>query len=376
MLYWIALLLAAQPPALSPGQVIANVPCIGDPSRSYALYLPSVYTADRAWPVILAFDPRARGHVPVEIYREAAEAYGFVIAGSNDSRNGSSEIARAVAAMSNDVASRITLDPKRIYTAGMSGGARVALGVALSAARPSKGIAGVVASSAGYPDSEPRRSLPFPVFLTAGTEDFNHLEMRLLDRALKTPHFLAVFEGGHTWPSSELAVEAVEWLEIQAMRSGSKAKDEAEIASIFAKRTSRIDLAATDATTFLALQAIVADFEGLSDVTRYAARASVLRRDETVKDAIRKAHDEDDRERRLLVEIKTREAQLAMADQRALALADLRRTWKELRDQADRPDDSAQRRLARRVLAAVAAGTAATDPDYLMLIGPYRSRRR
>ena len=30
-------------------------------------------------------------------------------------------------------------------------------------------IAGVIASSAGYPDSEPRRSLSFPIFSTAGT---------------------------------------------------------------------------------------------------------------------------------------------------------------------------------------------------------------
>ena len=42
--------------------------------------------------------------------------------------------------------------------AGMSGGARVALGVALA----SKDIAGVIASSAGYPDDRVRKALPFP----------------------------------------------------------------------------------------------------------------------------------------------------------------------------------------------------------------------
>jgi hypothetical protein len=62
---------------------------------------------------------------------------------------------------------------------------------------------------------------------TAGTEDFNYIEMRWLDRALTTPHHLAIFEGGHGWPPSDLAGEAIEWLEIQAMRSGRRTADAA-----------------------------------------------------------------------------------------------------------------------------------------------------
>ena len=50
---------------------------------------------------------------------------------------------------------RFNIDRKRIYVAGMSGGSRVALYVALQ----SDSIAGVIASSAGYPDSRPRKTL-------------------------------------------------------------------------------------------------------------------------------------------------------------------------------------------------------------------------
>ena len=46
-------------------------------------------------------------------------------------------------------------------------------------------IAGVIASSAGYPDARPRASVPFAVFGTAGTDDFNYSEMRQLERALQ-----------------------------------------------------------------------------------------------------------------------------------------------------------------------------------------------
>jgi poly(3-hydroxybutyrate) depolymerase len=90
-----------------------------------------------------------------------------------------------------------------VYLAGMSGGARAAMGIALAR----NNIAGVMASSAGYPDSQPRASLPFTVFSTAGTEDFNYLEMRPLDRGLASPHFLAVFQGGHTLPPDDIPLK-------------------------------------------------------------------------------------------------------------------------------------------------------------------------
>src|SRR5262245_3615917 len=130
------------------GQVVPDVKCTADASQSYALYLPSSYSPNREWPVILAFDPGGRGRNGVERYQAAAEKYGYIVAGSNNSRNGSPETGKAVNAMSSDVFSRFNVDTRRIYAAGMSGGARVAFSVALG----SQSIAGVMASSAGYPD--------------------------------------------------------------------------------------------------------------------------------------------------------------------------------------------------------------------------------
>jgi poly(3-hydroxybutyrate) depolymerase len=171
---------------LPAGEIVDPVACANDPAQSYALFLPHAYTQDRTWPVILAFDPGARGRTAVERYQAAADQYGLIVAASNNSRNNSPEIGRAVDAMTNDVMSRFRVDPRRVYVAGMSGGARVAFSVAFGS--PPGRVAGVLASSAGFPDDKPRKTLPFPVFATAGTEDFNHLELRRLDRALTSPH--------------------------------------------------------------------------------------------------------------------------------------------------------------------------------------------
>jgi poly(3-hydroxybutyrate) depolymerase len=145
-------------PELPHGAVIERVECMGDATQTYALYVPSGYSSARRWTVLLAFDPAARGRVMVEKYRAAAEQYGVVVAASNNSRNGPVAISNAAAqAMIRDVSLRFSVDPQRLYLTGLSGGARVAMGIALGG----NNIAGVIASSAGFPDSQPRGRVDF-----------------------------------------------------------------------------------------------------------------------------------------------------------------------------------------------------------------------
>jgi len=371
MLLIFALMLQTTDRDLVRGQIIPDVKCSADASQSYALYLPSNYSANRAWPVILAFDPGGRGRNGVERYQAAAEKYGYIVAGSNNSRNGSPDTGKAVAAMSADVLSRFNVNNRRIYTAGMSGGARVAFSVALS----SPSIAGVMASSAGYPDNQVRKSLTFPVFATAGTEDFNHLEMRQLDRELKSAHHLEIFEGGHVWLSSDLAMMAVEWMEIQGMKSGLIPRDDAVIDRIFNKRTASISFDHKDLPTFLALQSVAADFERLRDIKTFEARAADLERERSIRSAIKSGRDEDEREMSMLNGIWELESQLSSRNERARVLADLKDRGRKLSEQAKKPQDTAERRLARRVLAGLSAGTSTQDPDYLAIVREYRTGR-
>jgi poly(3-hydroxybutyrate) depolymerase len=369
-LLWLVATSPAAAADLVPGQIIDPVACAEDASQSYALYLPSGYTSSRAWPVILAFDPGARGRIPVERYQVAAERYGLIVVGSNNARNGSMEFPRTLAALTADVSARFMVDQKRVYLAGMSGGARTALGVALA----SKGIAGVIASSAGYPDNVQRKALPFPLFATAGTDDFNRLEMRRLVRELTTPHHLAMFSGGHVWLSSELAVEAVEWMEVQAIKAGIKPRDKSEIDRLLAVRKAAVGAGTPDKTTRLALQAIVNDFQGLADVSDLAKQLAELGRDQNIRAAIKKDLDEDRREETILRDMSALAARLS-SDDRQRALAQLRVRWKDLSAQAASPVDSTDRQLARRVLSALSAdGT--KDEEYSKLIAEYRSTVR
>ncbi len=341
---------------LPKGRLIESVKC-ADPSQTYALYLPSNYSADRAWSVILAFDPRARGSAAVERFAAAAETYGYIVAGSNNSRNGPWAPSLAAAeAMTADVSSRFHIDPSRIYMAGMSGGARVAMQVALG----SNKVAGVIAASAGFPAGQSRKTVPFAVFGTAGTEDFNYIEMRGLDRDLASPHRVVIFEGGHGWMPVALATEAVEWMETRAGKSVDK---------IFLKRV------AAAGNSCEALQGVIADFQGVRDLAEVNGRFAQQHCDKAVKDAQRAARSADAKEMSTLREIAELEDSLGDAGQHPISLAHLRERLEKLARQATAAEDSEPRRMARRVLRGVLAesNARAADPDYRKLLDSIRA---
>ena len=368
MLLAATLAIAQQIPA---GVVVEDVKCAADPAQSYALYLPSHYTADRPWPVLIGFHPGARGRAIVDKYRAAAEQYGWIVAASNTSRNGPWAVsAAAVAAMPADLARRCAIDPRRLYLTGHSGGARVALGVALG----NNDIAGVIASSAGYPDSQPRSRVAFPIFGTAGTEDFNYLEMRQLDRKLASPHYLAVFNGGHTLPPDAVALEAIEWLELQAMKAGRKARDEALVDRLLAKRREAIAAAGNSSTAVHLLEALAADFDGIRDVAADAARAKDLARQPEVRKAISRERSDDDAEARMLQIIVNLEATLADESRHRETLAELRQELTRIAKKANAPEDSPARSQARRVLRAITAGAGdrVQDREYLAILQELR----
>src|SRR5262245_2400853 len=172
----------AQTDSIPRGQIVERIEALNDSSQSYALYLPSNYTPNRKWPVLYAFDPGARGRVPIERFKEAAEKYGWIVLGSNNSRNGPWELAvNAWNAMQTDTHQRFAIDDERMYATGFSGGARAAVRVAIAC----KCLAGVIASGAGFPvDLAPAPAMHFVFFGAAGVDDFNYPELKSLEEPL------------------------------------------------------------------------------------------------------------------------------------------------------------------------------------------------
>lgn len=255
---------------LAKGKVTDSVICRAQNNVSYALYLPSYYTSEKKFPCIFFFDSHARGSLPVNTYKDIAEKYGFVLAGSNVSKNGLSfdVVNDGAKAMIADSRARINIDPQRIYTSGFSGGSRVASSVAVT----DGGVAGVIGCAAGLQQGPQSK---FDYFGIVGLYDFNLSEMEQLDEALEQngfSHQLLTFSGIHSWPSPADFQTAVLWLQVNAMKENRQPKSDSIIAAFKNDLDKRISDANTSADLIAEqqlLSGLVRTLNGSTDVTTY-----------------------------------------------------------------------------------------------------------
>ena len=347
--------------------MIERVACSRNPDQSYALYLPSGYSTDHSWPVVFAFDPGARGTIPVELMKDAAERYGFIAAGSNNSRNGPWKVElEAADAMLEDAQQRFSLDRKRVYFAGFSGGARVASGLA----QLCKCAAGVLLSGAGFSkESPPSRQTPFAVFSAVGSLDFNYSEVILLEERLEQagyPHWLRVFDGPHQWAPAEVMDEALAWFRIEAMRSNSEPRDENFVLSQLKRVSSAAENSGDTLFAWRQYRQIAVTYEGVSGVAALGAKADELSRTKAIGDALkRERNDFADQERlsgQILGALEARQnAEMPPSDGQVNVTEEVR----DLRIRSEREKKPDRAVVLKRALSGVFIGAIETGNDAL-----------
>ncbi len=195
------------------GKLIRKVVTKHDPKQSYAMYLPKNYDPGKKWPILYGFSPGARGVNPVYLFQPAAEKYGWIVVGSNNSRNGPWQpISAAVDAILKDTEARLAIDKSRRYTTGFSGGARVGFYVATQ-----HKFAGTIPVGAGMSrhQKQPEKGA-IAVFSVCGTTDFNHAELLRMEGRLRTAgvrNRMTTFVGGHKWPGRDLCGAGLRYME-------------------------------------------------------------------------------------------------------------------------------------------------------------------
>jgi predicted esterase len=241
-------------------QLVENVAARSDPSQTYTLFLPKLYDGRQPHPVLLVFDPRGRGTTAAEVFRDAAEEYGWIVISSNQTRSDGAHEPneRAIRALLPELG-RYAVNAERVYAAGFSGTAMMAWGVGIATGR----LAGVIGVGGRFVPEVPPSKFNFAHYGFAGERDFNHREMRLVDDALegRVPHRFQPFDGEHQWIPPALAREALGWFEVLA---GS------HVEQVFAE-----DLSAADRLTGLeALRRYRAILRTYENVGRASARSS------------------------------------------------------------------------------------------------------
>jgi tetratricopeptide (TPR) repeat protein len=340
------------------GQAVSSVRSAAKPEQSYALYVPSGYVAERRWPIVYVFDPGAQGTRPLELMKDAAEHHGYVVAASNNSRNGPWQVTQdAAAEMWDDTHRWLSIDDRRVYFAGFSGGARAS---ALSAqrCRCARGVFLVGAGfNAGLP---PSRDVVFSVFTMAGLGDFNYGELVELDAQLEGlgfRHVLRRFDGGHTWAPAAEWDDALAWSALFEMKDGLRSRDDAFVAAELAKATERArrrEQAGEPAFALGEYRSAAAVFTGLVNTAPLDARIEALQNDPSVRAGVEQEKADIARQRSLEADILgTMDALRTAGGDRITLRAEAALRIRRLRSDLQAEKRPERRRIFERVVGSV-----------------------
>lgn len=219
----------------NPGIIYQNIKCLNDSSNSFALYIPKNDSIKNK-PIVFFFDAHGDPLLPLNNYKKLADDFGYILVGSYNSKNGNdwNTTSQIWSSLFSDISNRLPVNNQRVYTAGFSGGAKVASFIALN----NFNISGAIANGAGFPETQQQApSGNFSFVGIAGTGDMNMTELVSLNNELDNtslPHQLLLFNGKHEWCPLATMHDAFLFLEFNAVKQ-KKATVNADLVADFIK---------------------------------------------------------------------------------------------------------------------------------------------
>jgi hypothetical protein len=213
---------------------IVHKVCPADTTQRYEIYIPFKVKKGEKYPIIYLFDSHADGRLAISNFQKAAEKYGFILVGSDNSENGLSTLDHTLDILLTDVRSSLPIDTKRQYAVGFSGGGRVAFYLATK----DNSIKSIITCGAGLSNN----SFPsFDVCGIAGRGDFNYPEVMQIEQQLfSQQHLTLSFDGSHAWPPANIVDKALLWLQFNAMRNKYMEKNKEWITAVSSKEAAEI----------------------------------------------------------------------------------------------------------------------------------------
>jgi hypothetical protein len=180
--------------------------CSTDAGNMYHFSLPVRHGSDL--PLLIVLDSHGDGLLAVNKTLPAVANIPCIIVGSDLIRNNYPDYLNAIRTLINDVRQKFQVSGDQIYLSGFSGGARMALDYALRSH-----VNGVLMCGAGI-DMNTLQSLSFPVYMIAGTTDFNFAETYYnpLQKPAQLKFLSDYFRGKHEWPPAEMIKEGLLFL--------------------------------------------------------------------------------------------------------------------------------------------------------------------
>ncbi len=146
--------------------------------------------------------------------------------------------------------------------------------------------------------------MKFVYFAAVGDADFNYAEFAQRPKLdeVGVRYIIRVFEGQHGWAPAEVWMEALNWMDLQAMAAGTLTRDPARIASSLdeALAKARALEAKNDLlTAYREYGEIVRNFSDLADVGAAKVRVTELDKSKSKKAAEKQEDSELERQARI-----------------------------------------------------------------------------
>ncbi len=204
---------------LQTGQ-IELVKATRDTTQSYLLYLPYDYKNQGNLPIIWAFDAHADAQKMMDWLLPYAEKYDYIVVVSRNFRNNVPNLDYILSTLFQDVSQKVKFNQQRQYTAGFSGGARIAYYLGAMDTK----YQGTAMLSAGITQLQLVKNKGLGVIMFAGWEDFNLTEVRGtgldLARQYGFPYVAFYFDGGHEYPPHYMSELVYLWFDALAAKKG------------------------------------------------------------------------------------------------------------------------------------------------------------
>ncbi len=213
------------------GVIIDSVEVLNT-NETYALYLPEKFGKNKLSSIVFIFEPAARGKIGIQPFIESSEKFNHILICSNNNRNGPLENNfKIINRLFDSVFDSFNIDKNLVYTAGFSGGSRLATTVAVL----TKQIQGVIACGAGFSPNNPHIPITkenFSYVGLIGDRDMNYQEMLKVREWLnkfQIDNELYIYEDDHRWPPSKQILKAFFWLELQLYKKQFRQKNDSII---------------------------------------------------------------------------------------------------------------------------------------------------
>jgi predicted esterase len=211
--------------------------CKLDPKNSYEVYIPERDTPAEKLPLLVIIDPHGSGKFALDKFKQGASLYPAVLIASNLVKNGFAGYESAVQDLIEDVRQKYPVG-EAIFMTGFSGGARMALGYALSHHLNGLILCGALANA------DQINILHCPVFSISGMDDFNFMETaQYLFREQSTPANLKIelTNATHNWPDSPMLANAFGFLRLSCQATDIPSLPKSQLNTYCKEQHSRID---------------------------------------------------------------------------------------------------------------------------------------